>query len=247
MIRGDCPQGQRNKLRNDSFLGVRDLPVLVIDQRKRPLMPCSKKRARLLRRRRDRVGLERQGLRLKLDPGSKTVGLALRDTQGHKPAKALALFELQHRDKQISKTLTACRAGRKCHRCRLGFRKTPAIDAACVGTVEMPAEWRIRALKVTGRCCCCRSRLEAWGIARGSCVRHKTERGFQTGGMVRASKGKKTGTHLGRRAVRASGSFNVQTLTRLLQAIGVRHCRLVYRWPRPLPANTAGIRCGKIP
>lgn len=66
--------------------------VLVLDKRKRPLMPCSERRARLLLQRgravvhrlfpftirlKDRVGGEIQSLRLKLDPGSKTTGITL--------------------------------------------------------------------------------------------------------------------------------------------------------------------------
>ena len=56
-------------------------------------------------------------------------------------------------------------------------------------------------------------------------------RGFQTGDIVRADilKGKKTGTYLGRVAVRASGFFNVQTSTGVVQGINVRHCTLVHR------------------
>jgi hypothetical protein len=42
-------------------------------------------------------------------------------------------------------------------------------------------------------------------------------------------KGKKTGTYIGRVAVRASGSFNVQTLTGVVQGINVRHCIVVHR------------------
>jgi hypothetical protein len=56
-------------------------------------------------------------------------------------------------------------------------------------------------------------------------------RGFQTGDIVRADvlKGKKTGTYLGRVAVRASGWLNVQTPTGVVQGINVRHCTLVHR------------------
>jgi hypothetical protein len=60
--------------------------------------------------------------------------------------------------------------------------------------------------------------------------------------------GKKTGTYLGRVAVRASGSFNVQTPTGVVQGINVRHCRLVhrsdgysYRGPRLLPTDKSGV------
>jgi RRXRR protein len=45
--RGDCPQGQRNWARKGLF-GVQKLAVFVLDKRKKPLMPCFEKRARLL-------------------------------------------------------------------------------------------------------------------------------------------------------------------------------------------------------
>jgi hypothetical protein len=76
------------------------------------------------------------------------------------------------------------------------------------------------------------------------------------GDIVRADivQGKKTGTYIGRVAVRASGWFNVQTLTGVVQGINVRHCTLVhrsdgysYRGPRLLPTDkSGGIRRGKI-
>lgn len=68
------------------------MAVFVLDRHKRPLMPCSEKRARLLLQRgravvhkrypftirlKDRVGGDTQPLRLGIDPGSKTTGLAL--------------------------------------------------------------------------------------------------------------------------------------------------------------------------
>jgi hypothetical protein len=62
------------------------------------------------------------------------------------------------------------------------------------------------------------------------------------------------GTERVRVAVRASGSFNVQTLTGVVQGINVRHCTVVhrsdgysYRGPRLLPTDkSGGIRRGKI-
>jgi hypothetical protein len=153
-------------------------------------MPCSQKRARLLLDRgravvvrrypftirlKDRVGGATQDVRIKLDPGSKTTGIALvADADGNKPAKVLALLK----------------------------------------------------------------------------------RGFQTGDIGRADivQRKKTGTYIGRVAVRASGSFNVQTPTGVVQGINVRHCTLVhrsggysYRAPRLLPTDkSGGIRRGQI-
>ena len=54
---------------------------------------------------------------------------------------------------------------------------------------------------------------------------------FQTGDHVRADvpHGKKAGVHTGRVAVRASGSFNVQTSTAVVQGISHRHCTLIQR------------------
>ena len=40
---------------------------------------------------------------------------------------------------------------------------------------------------------------------------------------------KKAGTHVGRVAVRASGSFNIQSTAEVVQGIAHRHCRLVQR------------------
>ncbi|KTG27605.1 HNH endonuclease [Idiomarina sp. WRN-38] len=83
-------------------------------------MPCSEKRARLLLQRgravvhkrypftirlKDRVGGKTQPLRLGIDPGSKTTGLALmRETEGEQ-RHVLCLFELIHRGFQIKKAL----------------------------------------------------------------------------------------------------------------------------------------------
>ena len=461
-------KGQRNKVRKDNFLGVRDLAVFVLDKRKCPLMPCSEKRARLLLERgravavrrypftirlKDRVSGATQSVRIKVDPGSKTTGIALvADADGNKPAKVLALFELQHRGRQISERLTTRRAHRrrrrdhlryreprfanrrrpkgwlapslrhrvdatlswvrrlrglapitgivtelvrfdtqalerpdiggvayqqgtlagyevreyllekfkracaycgvadvplnidhihprarggsnrisnlalacvpcntqkgslpvevfladrpavlarikaqaktplrdaaavnttrwalwgslkgtglpveassggrtKYNRCRLGIPKTHALDAACVGKVETLIGWCMPTLdiKATGRGSYCRTRLDAYGFPRGYCIRQKDVRGFQTGDIVRADivRGKKSGTYIGRVAVRASGSFNVQTPTGVVQGINVRHCKLVhrndgysYRAPRLLPADeSGGIRRGKM-
>ena len=41
--------------------------------------------------------------------------------------------------------------------------------------------------------------------------------------------GKKAGTHVGRVAVRSSGSFNIQAGSGLVQGISYRHCTLVQR------------------
>ena len=109
------------------------MAVFVLDRYKNPLMPCSEKRARLLLARgRARVHrlipftirvIDRriaesqlQPLELKIDPGSKTSGLALvRNSESVNTetgevtttAHVLNLFDLIHRGFQISTALTA--------------------------------------------------------------------------------------------------------------------------------------------
>jgi hypothetical protein len=49
--------------------------------------------------------------------------------------------------------------------------------------------------------------------------------------MVRAVVpiGKQVGTHVGRVAVRASGNFNIQTPTGVVQGVNVKHCTMLSR------------------
>ena len=119
------------------------MAVFVLDNQGKALMPCTERRARLLLAR-GRARVHRlvpmvirivdrhatfcafQPLRLKLDPGSKTTGLALvRDAEvvNHQTgevqtsAVVLNLMELIHRGRQISEALTARRQMRRgrCH------------------------------------------------------------------------------------------------------------------------------------
>ena len=120
------------------------MAVFVVDQHQRPLMPCSEKRARLLLER-GRARVHRlvpftirlieesvvQPVRLKLDPGSKTTGLALvreaetvdTDTGAVvRKAVVLVLAELQHRGHAIRHALTQRRAFRRRRRGTLRYR-----------------------------------------------------------------------------------------------------------------------------
>lgn len=108
--------------------------VFVLDKHGRALMPCTEKRARLLLER-DRARIHRlypmvirlknrlaqhsafQDLNLKLDPGSKTTGIALNRITSNGEA-VLSLFELVHRGALISKKLQARRAMRSTRRSR---------------------------------------------------------------------------------------------------------------------------------
>ena len=128
---------------------------------------------------------------------------------------------------------TASGGRTKYHRTRLDIPKTHALDAACVGDVDVVTAWcqPTLTLKCTGRGRYQRTRLNQYGFPRGYLMRTKRVKGFATGDLVRAEvpKGKKTGTHRGRVAVRASGSFNLQTGTEVVQGISHRHCQVLQR------------------
>ena len=121
----------------------------------------------------------------------------------------------------------------KFNRCQLRIPKTHALDAACVGEVEIVEGWDIPtlAIKATGRGSYQRTRLTRYGFPRGYLMRQKKVQGFQTGDMVRAlvPTGMKAGTWLGRVAVRKTGSFNIQTPGGAIQGISYRHCTLTQR------------------
>jgi len=121
----------------------------------------------------------------------------------------------------------------KFNRMRLDVPKTHALDAACVGNIGAIRDWNkpTLAIKATGRGSYQRTRLNAYGFPRGYLTRQKRIKGFQTGDRVKAQvlKGKKTGSYLGRVAVRASGSFNLQTAQGVVQGIGYRYCKVIQR------------------
>jgi 5-methylcytosine-specific restriction endonuclease McrA len=128
---------------------------------------------------------------------------------------------------------TGSGAQTKFNRKRLGIPKTHALDAACVGSVMSIEAWHRPTLtiKATGRGEYQRTRLTAHGFPRGYLTRQKRHFGFQTGDQVKAvvKKGKKSGSYQGRVAVRASGSFNIQTPTGVIQGISHKHCILIQR------------------
>ena len=121
----------------------------------------------------------------------------------------------------------------KFNRSRLDIPKTHALDAACVGEADFVEQWQKPTLeiKATGRGSYQRTRLNRFGFPRGYLTRQKRTQGFQTGDMVKAivTKGKKVGTYVGRVAVRASGSFNIQSAEGLVQGISHRYCTLIQR------------------
>jgi hypothetical protein len=121
------------------------MAVFVLDQHHQPLMPCSEKRARLLLehgravvhrrvpfviRLRDSVRRESgmQDIALKLDPGSKTTGVALvrvEQTSEGEVHHALVLANLSHRGEQVRQALVR-RAGYRRRRRSANLRHRPA-------------------------------------------------------------------------------------------------------------------------
>lgn len=113
------------------------MAVFVLDKHKKPLMPCSEKRARLLLARgwavvvkhypfsirlKNRVGGEIQALRVKIDPGSRYTGLALVRENAEK-LTVLNLIQLNHRGLAISENLTSRGAMRRRRRGNLRYRQ----------------------------------------------------------------------------------------------------------------------------
>ncbi|MDQ5911242.1 MAG: hypothetical protein QG599_3339, partial [Pseudomonadota bacterium] len=145
----------------------------------------------------------------------------------------------------------------KFNRMRLGIPKTHALDAACVGSIDTLSDWEKPALviKATGRGSYQRTRLNAYGFPRGYLTRQKRIKGFQTGDRIKAevTKGKKIGTYTGRVAVRASGSFNIQTGHSVIQGIGYRCCQVIQRAdgysysPLGTPEKEAELRSARYP
>ncbi len=111
--------------------------VFVLDQKKQPLMPCTPKRARLLLKKgravvhrvrpfvirltdRCRQDADLQPLTLKIDPGSKTSGMALarvEETEAGAIHHALFLAEVSHRGEQVHKNKVRQRNARRRRRC----------------------------------------------------------------------------------------------------------------------------------
>lgn len=121
----------------------------------------------------------------------------------------------------------------KRNRDQLNLPDTPALDAVCLGEVDAVKNWQkpIVVIKATGRGSYQRTRLNRFGFPRGYLMRQKQVHGFQTGDMVKAvvTKGKKIGTYVGRVAVRASGNFNIQTGTSVIQGISYKYCTRIQR------------------
>jgi 5-methylcytosine-specific restriction endonuclease McrA len=127
----------------------------------------------------------------------------------------------------------ACGSGgrTKFNRTQHGYPKAHWIDAACVGEsgeqVRLDPEMQGLSITAMGHGSRQMCGMNKYGFPRTSAKSQKRVRGFQTGDLVRATvpRGKHAGTHVGRVAVRTSGSFRVGTR----DSIGWKHCAIVQR------------------
>jgi len=131
----------------------------------------------------------------------------------------------------------------KWNRSRFGVPKTHTLDAICVGKVDGVVSYptQVVVARATGRGTYRRAQPDAYGFTTGHYRKpgepvnpssgHKPRRksyfGFQTGDLVRAvvPNGKYAGVHVGRVAVRSSGSFVIVTRVGKVET-SHRHCRL---------------------
>jgi hypothetical protein len=194
--------------------------VFVLDALKQPLTPVHPGRARLLltvgkaavyRRYPFTIILKREvehpapaPLRLKIDPGAKTTGLALVDDVS---GEVVWAAELTHRGAAIKKALDTRRNVRRGRR----SRKT-----------------RYRAPRFANR-----KRKKGWlPPSLISRVENILTCGYQTGDVVRAVAPECfacRGTHVGRVAVKASGYFTITTAHGKVSDVPHRFCKLIGR------------------
>lgn len=128
---------------------------------------------------------------------------------------------------------TASGGRTKWNRTRNGLPKTHSLDALCVGSFDAVRQYprTVRAVAATGRGTYARTRADRYGFPRLRLPRQKHFFGFATGDYARASvpSGVRAGTHIGRLAVRSTGSFNIRTRHGLVQGVHHRHICLLQR------------------
>ena len=123
----------------------------------------------------------------------------------------------------------------KYNRSQRGLPKQHWVDASCVGE-STPQRLHLRVvvpLLITAnghgsRQMCL---MDKRGFPRTRPKQARQVEGYQTGDIVKAvvTSGKKMGVHVGRVAVRATGFFNIATLTGTIEGISQRFCRQLHR------------------
>lgn len=122
----------------------------------------------------------------------------------------------------------------KYNRARQNYPKLNCIDAACIGESGMDVfihpdiqPLLIKAMERGSRQMC---KVNKYGFPRTSAKKFKRVEGFQTGDMVKAIVpcGKYAGTHVGRVAVRSTGSFDIKTATGKV-TVSHKYCSIIHR------------------
>lgn len=120
----------------------------------------------------------------------------------------------------------------KFNRSKLGLSKTHWLDAACVGKVDELTVLTTKPLliKATGHGTRQMCRTDKFGFPSRYVPRFKFVQGFQTGDIVKAivTSGKKTGTYVGRVAVRTKGSFNISDKSGLIDSVSYKFCKITH-------------------
>ena len=122
----------------------------------------------------------------------------------------------------------------KYNRDQLGLSKQHYYDALSVGEIPTKFDFltdKVLQISAKGRGSRQMCSMDKFGFPRTSAKASKSVKGFQTGDIVKAIVpfGSKAGEYLGKVAVRSSGSFNIQTKTKVIQGIGYRYCHIVQR------------------
>jgi len=118
----------------------------------------------------------------------------------------------------------------KFNRVSQDYPKAHWIDAACVGVsgkpVRLCADLKPLLIKAVGRQSRQMCRPDKYGFPRTKAKQSRIVKGFQTGDIVKAivPSGKKKGIHIGKVAIRTTGSFNVGTV----QGIGWKYCQVLH-------------------
>lgn len=108
--------------------------------------------------------------------------------------------------------------------------KTHWLDAAVVGA-STPTVLHVGLITAEGRQRRQMVLMAKRGFPRTRAKQRSCVQGFRTGDIVRADvpSGKKSGSYVGRIAVRASGSFNITTKTGTIQGVAARSCTHLHR------------------
>jgi 5-methylcytosine-specific restriction endonuclease McrA len=123
----------------------------------------------------------------------------------------------------------------KFNRTQQCYPKAHWIDAACVdesgNQVKLELRMQVSQVKATGQGSRQMCRMDRFSFPRTSAKAAREVKGFRTGDMVQSvvPSGKKAGTHIGKVAVRSSGSFNVSTTVGVVQGISHKHCSVLHR------------------